>query len=1305
MVLGVYLLDFEKRLLTIGICWVKYTGKWRIFWNYKGMFENLNIQTRNLLGELCQGRTVELGGKTFAPLGEEEIQVLRALACNLAELSELSGQDLAEKFVELFDRVSTEQNEQGDQAHEESGENTPEPPATKNELYRYKIGIIRACSFRGLAPAGQKWEYDFKGKSHLLYGPNGCGKSSLLGAISWCLTGCIFRDDRSPDVPEDVRAYCIEQNRGVIERSDALSLLDGLGRNTSPGDKYWVEMQLIGKSAEGDEVELWIQRHSEDGLSKSEDGAEWTPIGSITETGIDELDAELHLLMPARVSHIRFGKDTKLIHILSQIIGLDVLEEIAGLADKVCRALRTEATRVNNRELEPETAKIMGFVESIKQIDSKAVKGLPSYAEVIADTRTLADIEVFGKAMAEAIENKKKQLAKDLGIEIPEEDMAAYKERKEELANLPGQVQNAIDELQKPLAEVFDSSIGFDVPTKEALSELERKLDAFEKDTRTKVTERLRWALEEKKDSKVSLMLVAAGYFPEGSNDCPVCTQDLKPVPQIKEQLDKLRPLAGQAYLRKELDDLELLLTDELEQIVALALREQGEKTFRERILSDWSNLKQQRFKGFLLPIADKFDEGVQGIAEETHVEEEIEIVPLAEGYSKDFPAAFSKLDQVLRAAKRYVQLCKSVLENVINISEKLGTLLTAPKAEGVEDSLSAILERGRATNQDITSLLAAHKTTKELWRSLKKEKELSDKISKYRTLAGAGEATKELGGAIRGAVVKVVKELEGQMKEYFSRLYENEILILDMLTTGHAANPDIKDEINVYLRAGSQRIPIGPYCNAGRMRALILSFIFALLKKSTGSLGIIVLDDPVLSLDHEHKARFVDHMVEPLLAEMQVIMASHYKDFYKDAESAFSGSERLLMPPRRNEADGVSFEPGDLLKRVEKALGEPSCSWREVGNNLRRWAERTLATLSGYCPKPFVLFNNIPGSVKEYQKIDDPNVATPERDMIVKALESPQFGRVVHRLAHDEDPAESEVKDGLRVLKECEKSVLAEIDRFKGLYEHALLARAVEAGPIVRILSLKDYIEGRKLDIVARAAAAENGVGVFWEENEVSQLAGNQVVTLKSDTIAPTGLIGQYLLLDSEEREPGDKDLVVVETQDKQRYVRRFWRDEDKTILLDAANPTRPYKPIRLSSGEHLMRRVVGVLFDAVAVKPGQEGDEWVPAKLPDKWLDGVVGVRVEGTSMEPIAREGQIVLVRKKVGQKISKTDLACVDITDRETVIKRCYPRESDWLLCSINPNEVQDPISVSLGDIRYAYPLVGVVFELRSGIVLA
>lgn len=183
------------------------------------------------------------------------------------------------------------------------------------------------------------------------------------------------------------------------------------------------------------------------------------------------------------------------------------------------------------------------------------------------------------------------------------------------------------------------------MPTEDDLSELERKLELFEKDAQAKVLEQLEWALEEKRDKRAQLMLVAAEYFPQGSNNCPVCTQDLESVPQIKEQLDRLRPLAGQTHLKQELDNLDLSLRNGLGQIVALMLREEGRKTLCGRILSDWSDLKERGFKGFLLEIAEKFDERVQNIAEETQVEEEIESVPLAEGYFKDFPAAFYELD------------------------------------------------------------------------------------------------------------------------------------------------------------------------------------------------------------------------------------------------------------------------------------------------------------------------------------------------------------------------------------------------------------------------------------------------------------------------------------------------------------------------------------------------------------------------------------------------------------------------------------------------------------------------------------
>ena len=96
--------------------------------------------------------------------------------------------------------------------------------------------------------------------------------------------------------------------------------------------------------------------------------------------------------------------------------------------------------------------------------------------------------------------------------------------------------------------------------------------------------------------------------------------------------------------------------------------------------------------------------------------------------------------------------------------------------------------------------------------------------------------------------LIKVVKTIQSQMKTYYSKLYDKEFLELDLVTTGHPANQNIKDQINVYLKAGEEIVPIGPYSNAGRFRALNLSFVFALLEKSNKSMSLLILDDPVLS-------------------------------------------------------------------------------------------------------------------------------------------------------------------------------------------------------------------------------------------------------------------------------------------------------------------------------------------------------------------------------------------------------------------------------------------------------------------------
>jgi len=1086
------------------------------------MYEHLNTRTRQIVSALVRGDSVELGGGSIEGFTGDEAIVLKVLARQLEELKELRGGRLVERVIELF---NDEDKESGESAEGNIGEEGEEAEETE-ELAGWKLGKLRAWSFRGLAPARREWMYDFSGKSHLLYGPNGCGKSSLLGAICWCITGRIFRDDRPPNVPEEVKVYSVSGTTTASERPDGLALMDETGANTPGDDEYWVALQLIGRDGAGEQREVWIRRHNERGLERSDDGENWTLISGVGEVGVDELDAELRLLMPARVGHIRFGKDTEMLRIFSQIVGLDDLEEITELAGNVCSQLRREATRIENKDLVTEEEKIDKYVKELVDCRDKAVRSIASFDEVVGVGRTFADIETFGKAMKERIEGLRGQLAVDLGIEMPNAESDEYKEFSEKLVNLPGQVENAVEELRKSLEEVFSKSVGFSGHRGKELNLLEKSLGEFEETARECVKERLEWAREEQEDEKASLMLHAAGHFPEGASDCPVCEQDLKEVPKVREKLEGLRPLAGQEHLRLPIKALELQLVSKLGSVVAVDLREEGKTKICERVRSDWSVLKGRISKGLLESIIDKFDAGIEDISKQMEDEEELERTPLADGFLDEFPGVFVSVDSAIDDAKKYICLCRTVADKKTELEGAFGKALTGEEIDGEEDSLKVILERGRATNREIKSLGTAYETTKELWRSVKKREQLGGIIQEYRKWAGSGDKTKELGENVQAEVAAMVGDLDEKMKENFECLYKNEILELDMLTTGHPGNPHLKNQINAYLRAGSKRIPIGPFSNSGRLRALILAFVFALFEESKGSLGFIILDDPALSLDDEHKARLVKRIIGRAIEDAQVILATHYKRFYELAERVFIEGEIHQMVPRRRVYDEVWFEPGDILERTFEAVQRSPGTWREVAGSLRRWVERSLQTLNSYCPEQFWLQGDLVGTVQAYARVSDPRVVSSERNEIVSIL-SRGFIEDIRRFAHNEDATVSEFRDALATLKECKKYVYKEIGRFKDIYEEELASQRIHSRAAIRLLSVNGIIPDTELEIVREAAAAHNSEGIDWDENETLALEGNPVVILTTDVISPIGLIGQYLTRRSPNQTGKDKRLT----------------------------------------------------------------------------------------------------------------------------------------------------------------------------------
>ncbi len=121
-------------------------------------------------------------------------------------------------------------------------------------------------------------------------------------------------------------------------------------------------------------------------------------------------------------------------------------------------------------------------------------------------------------------------------------------------------------------------------------------------------------------------------------------------------------------------------------------------------------------------------------------------------------------------------------------------------------------------------------------------------------------------------------------------------------------------------------------------------------------------------------------------------------------------------------------------------------------------------------------------------------------------------------------------------------------------------------------------------------------------------------------------------------------------------------------------------------------------VLFQNI----GYTHAEWSLRGFADGWFDDIFGVRVKGTSLEPVARDGQIVLIKKQDIKRTLKDDmLACISIEGIGDVIKRCHIKDARLILSAINPNEREIPILIEPELIQQAYELKGVLFEVGIG----
>lgn len=1174
---------------------------------------------------------------------------------------------------------------------------------------------------------GDVFEFSFDGSSTLLFGPNGSGKSSLLNAIVWVLTGAVVTDCEDDSAEMSMYGPAKGGGRGTKLRDwPVVHTLPHDGDPRTVSLDCWAELWL---KADGGGRTLHLRRALDGRLEESRDGDGWHPCASLSAHGIEALDLQLSISAATIFgrSSIEAADDTR--KLLSMMLGFDTLEEIGTLLTNLATNL-TKAINSKNQTIKIERERLLAKLAVLPGRLRDGLDLRDSVLDLVGDELPRVEAVVLIRDIAlKRVKDVENELAHILGIDDTSSPPPS---------GLADALTAAVVTLERPWGELFPSLAstwstvrglqdGAD-GSESQLARITNELAAFEIRATAMIEARHDlWKRENSQDRKLGLMVQAAAHYDSKGRLCPVCERSIEGLP-VDDLLRSLKDLPPE--LRTSLRDFFGNLGEELGRLTTGPVSAIGATGLGQGLRADWDGLKASIGR-LLSPIVERYELEVRGLTETITVDgsNHVDVVP------HDAAAAFRLaahpfLARLETARKGLATLRWATTNPSVLIENLVSLLLTTEEAE--PKSLASVLARGKFAAADVSPVAMLHDDLGMVVEGLEaiNASEVDQRLSEV--IQAALEEVKPLGKFAEAEVERVFGDIKDTTIDNLRKLYP--YASPNVIPKRLHLNKGRDKSVEAYLAGKDFEVAGQHIANAGLLRAVALAFYFALLDRHPGGLGFIIMDDPILSLDDDHREAWASNVLRPALLHTQVILATHQKQFLNNCRSDFHPGRLVELNPRTR-GRHISYRPGDRLDRAEELLDGTLAS---APNEMRKYCEDLLITLDVYSPEPFYHRSNATHSVKSYEALLPPNpLAHPNRSKIAARLTGPKVCRVLNPGSHamtEADITDPMIRDCLAELRALDLTFRNELDRLEALRLRDLHSKAVvaplgspsmlvpiaasTASVVQKALSTIPFEKLRvgddgsswdspaHIDVIGAAAAKGRGFVVDMSDDcWRAEIPPGVAVLVASEGLLPITRPGQWALLSATVGEVADGDLVALIDRNGNSYLRRIWSSGD-TWYLEAVNPLSNLPPVAVRKRESCVRRVVGISYGpkkAPSPGKGRRIGEWLPrGDFSIDTLSDLRGVTIKGTSLEPIASEGQIVLVDCAPAGRpdgIRSGGLAVVETNDDDVgnVIKRVFPGRLSWLLVSPNSIDPHDPITVAAKDIRAVWQVRGVLFD--------
>jgi exonuclease SbcC len=808
-----------------------------------------------------------------------------------------------------------------------------------------EIEKITLEGFRGINKP-LDFALDSKRPIVMLRGQNGLGKTSVLQAIEWCLTGQLLNFTGGDFAREDALVSLFHKNK---KASVEITLVDDdgskikvhrskkMGKTTGRGGSA-LQVEVAGKTLHDDDADAAIVKtifdavedpatlfhlHQDSlrqiltadpkdrsraidkilGTFEIRDFAEALDIKRKLAISFKKLEQQRSSLerdkvQVAATTRDRLSKQREELETkgwkdrLSEKAVGGELKKITRELFAVAKGLGQELTEEAGAEAPMKIEEAQGTIENLRDDCLKLDRSRISTAASFRERRTsiAAALEQYKdseKAIMQLGAEKSEDTDRKQGLE------AELKSLTKELTAL----ENTRQSLQEPAktARTLDLRLG---QLKETLSNI--KSTVGDKDAQQSAAENLKNSLEKLQaeinafSKQKQLVAVALDYLESSKpHVCPVCSQEIeleKVIKDLRQQsLDELskQTEAAMAKLTKAKDDLRKL---------------EAETASYDRLSSEQTKLDAQMQQ--LIVQVESITGQKVGTAEQLTktleaVDEKIDFLGRHQTELEAKLEAINERTKIIEQSRVMQGTASTKLQELVSktargeallaLAEKELEKIRAAETELADskeiDQISQRLDELEEVTENLQGMEELKKLEQEIPRIETVAKDLETRLAKVTHLEASLTAISEiLRTHLEHSVTDLLGSLEDTINEYYTSISGHPYFVKIHL------EPDPKKPLIYNVRAVSKDETISTYVptrfSSAQMNVVGISLFLAHAQKMLTRFSSILMDDPTQSFDESHKDELVE-LIKDLSKARQVFVATQDEQFSKAVEDS----------------------------------------------------------------------------------------------------------------------------------------------------------------------------------------------------------------------------------------------------------------------------------------------------------------------------------------------------------------------------------------------------------------------------------